>query len=80
MDFTYSERTQVLQAKLNAFMDDDIYPSEEKFVAEVEENRCKGNAWVPTKIMEELKEKARAQELWNLFLPESEYGTGLTNL
>ena len=80
MDFTYSERTQVLQAKLNAFMDDYIYPSEEKFVAEVEENRRKGNAWVPTKIMEELKEKARAQGLWNLFLPESEYGTGLTNL
>ncbi|HET7088792.1 MAG TPA: acyl-CoA dehydrogenase family protein [Anaerolineae bacterium] len=80
MDFTYSERTQALQAKLNAFMDEYIYPSEEKFVAEVEENRRKGNAWVPTKIMEELKEKARAQGLWNLFLPESEYGAGLTNL
>jgi acyl-CoA dehydrogenase len=61
-------------------MDEYIYPSEEKFVAEVEENRRNGNAWVPTKIMEELKEKARAQGLWNLFLPESEYGAGLTNL
>ncbi len=80
MDFTYSERTQVLQTKLSAFMDDYIYPSEEKFIAEVEENRRQGNAWVPTKTMEELKEKARAQGLWNLFLPESEYGAGLTNL
>ena len=80
MDFTYSDRTQALQAKLNAFMDETIYPSEEKYVAEVEENRRKGNAWVPTKIMEELKENARAQGLWNLFLPESEYGAGLTNL
>jgi acyl-CoA dehydrogenase len=80
MDFTYSERTQALQAKLTAFMDEYIYPSEEKFVAEVEDNRRKGNAWVPTKIMEELKDKARAQGLWNLFLPESEYGAELTNL
>ena len=80
MGFTYSEHTQALQAKLDAFMDEFIYPSEEKFVAEVEENRRKGNAWVPTKIMEELKDKARAQGLWNLFLPESEYGAGLTNL
>ena len=80
MDFTYSERTQALQAKLTAFMAEYIYPGEEKFVAEVEENRRKGNAWIPTKIMEELKEQARAQGLWNLFLPESEYGAGLTNL
>jgi acyl-CoA dehydrogenase len=80
MDFTYSERTQALQARLSAFMDEHIYPGEEKFTTEVEENRRRGNAWVPTRIMEELKEKARAQGLWNLFLPESEYGAGLTNL
>ncbi len=80
MDFAYSEHTKELQARLNAFMDEYIYPSEAKFEAEVGQNRRKGNAWVPTKIIEELKEKARAQGLWNLFLPESEYGAGLTNL
>ena len=80
MDFAYSEHTKELQARLNAFMDEYIYPSEAKFVAEVEQNRRKGNAWVPTQVIEELKEKARTQGLWNLFLPESEYGAGLTNL
>ena len=80
MDFAYSERTQELQARLNAFMEASIYPNEAKFEAEVAENRRKGNAWVPTQIIEELKEKARAQGLWNLFLPEAEYGAGLTNL
>ncbi|MEW5890307.1 MAG: acyl-CoA dehydrogenase [Pseudomonadota bacterium] len=80
MDFAYSEKTKALQQRINAFMDEYIYPSEEKFFAEVEENRRKGNPWVPTGIVEELKEKAKAQGLWNLFLPESEYGAGLTNL
>jgi acyl-CoA dehydrogenase len=80
MDFAYSERTQELQARLNAFMEASIYPNEAKFEAEVAENRRKGNAWVPTQIIEELKEKARTQGLWNLFLPEAEYGAGLTNL
>ncbi len=80
MDFAYSEKTKALQQRINAFMDEYIYPSEEKFFAEVAENRRKGNPWVPTRIVEELKEKARAHGLWNLFLPESEYGAGLTNL
>jgi acyl-CoA dehydrogenase len=80
MDFAYSERTQELQARLNAFMDAYIYPGEARFEAEVAENRRKGNAWVQTKTIEELKEKAHAQGLWNLFLPESEYGAGLSNL
>jgi acyl-CoA dehydrogenase len=80
MDFAYSERTQELQDRLNTFMEASIYPNEAKFEAEVAENRRKGNAWVPTQIIEELKEKARTQGLWNLFLPEAEYGAGLTNL
>ncbi len=80
MDFAYSERTKQLQARLNAFMGEYIYPSEAKFEAEVEQNRRNGNAWVPSKIIEELKEKAHTQGLWNLFLPESEYGAGLNNL
>ncbi len=80
MDFTYSERTKALQARLNAFMADHIYPSEARFTTEVEANRRAGNPWRATVVMEELKDKARAQNLWNLFLPESDYGAGLTNL
>jgi len=80
MDFDYSPKVKELQARVNAFMDQYIYPNEHAFHAEVEANRAKGNPWVPTKIVEELKEKARAAGLWNLFLPESKYGAGLTNL
>ncbi|MCM2288959.1 MAG: acyl-CoA dehydrogenase family protein [Sulfuritalea sp.] len=80
MDFDYSPKVKDLQKRLNAFMDQHIYPNEDAFHAEVEANRAKGNPWVPTKIMEQLKEKARAAGLWNLFLPQSERGAGLTNL
>src|SRR5437588_11533585 len=80
MDFAYSERTKALQAKVSRFMDENVYPAEERFFAEVQENRRRGNPWVPTRVVEELKQKARGQELWNLFLPESEYGASLTNL
>ena len=80
MDFEYSPKVKQLQERLNAFMDEHIYPNEAAFFAEIEENRSKGDAWVPTKIMEELKKKARAAGLWNLFLPESDKGAGLTNL
>jgi acyl-CoA dehydrogenase len=80
MDFAYSERTKALQAKLSRFMDDYVYPAEAKFFAEVQENRRRGDPWVPTRVVEELKQKARGQELWNLFLPDSEYGPSLTNL
>jgi acyl-CoA dehydrogenase len=80
MDFAFSEKTKSLQATLNAFMDGFIYPAEAKFYDELEENRRKGNVWVPTRVVEDLKTKARARGLWNLFLPESEHGAGLTNL
>jgi acyl-CoA dehydrogenase len=80
MDFAFSEKTKSVQAKLNAFMDEFIYPAEAKFYDELEENRRKGNVWVPIRVIEDLKTKARAQGLWNLFLPESEHGAGLTNL
>jgi acyl-CoA dehydrogenase len=80
MDFAYSERTNALQTKLGRFMDEHVYPAEERFFAEVQENRRKGNPWLPTRVIEDLKQKARAQELWNLFLPDSEYGPSLTNL
>jgi acyl-CoA dehydrogenase len=80
MDFGYSDKVQDLQRRVGAFMDEHIYPNEARFFAEVAANRDKGDAWVPTKVMDELKAKARAQGLWNLFLPESERGAGLTNL
>jgi acyl-CoA dehydrogenase len=80
MDFQYSPKVKQLQERLTAFMNEHIYPNESKFHAEIAANRAKGNAWVPTKIMEELKDKARAAGLWNLFLPDSKNGAGLTNL
>ena len=80
MDFAHSQKVQDLQRRVTAFMDQHVYPNEARFHAEVEENRRKGNAWVPTKVVEELKPKARVAGLWNLWLPESELGAGLTNL
>ncbi|MDO8702069.1 MAG: acyl-CoA dehydrogenase [Undibacterium sp.] len=80
MDFQYSPKVIALQARLIAFMDEHIYPNEKVFYGEIEANRHAGNAWIPTKIVEQLKEKARAADLWNLFLPESSHGAGLTNL
>ncbi|RZI40673.1 acyl-CoA dehydrogenase [Herbaspirillum sp. HC18] len=80
MDFQYSDKVKDLQKRLNAFMDEYIYPNEAAFFGEIEKNRANGNAWIPTKIVEELKDKARAKGLWNLFLPESHRGAGLTNL
>ncbi len=80
MDFDYSPKVRDLQKRLSAFMDEHIYPNEEVFDREVAANRARGNPWVPTVIIEQLKEKARAAGLWNLFLPESERGAGLSNL
>jgi acyl-CoA dehydrogenase len=80
MDFEYSDKVKDLEARLSRFMQANVYPAEPAFAAEVEANRQRGNAWVPTRVMESLKGKARGEGLWNLFLPESEYGAGLTNL
>ena len=80
MDFTHSNKVKELQARLARFMDENVYPAEAVYAAEVEQNRRDGNAWVSTRIMEALKEKARSAGLCNLFLPESDYGAGLTNL
>ena len=75
MPLEVSDHTRELTARLSAFMDEHIYPNEATF----EEQVAAGDRWQPTKIVEELKAKARAAGLWNLFLPESEYGAGLTN-
>ena len=80
MDFTYSPKVVALQERLTAFMDAHIYPAESVYHHEVAANRKAGNVWQPTKVMEELKAKAKAADLWNLFLPESNLGAGLTNL
>ena len=81
MHFEYSDKVKDLQARLLAFMDEHVYPNEERFHEEVAANRAAGNAWIPTKIVEELKPKARAAGLWNLFIPNSaRVPQGLTNL
>ncbi|HEX4857401.1 MAG TPA: acyl-CoA dehydrogenase family protein [Usitatibacteraceae bacterium] len=80
MDFSHSPKVQELQERLTRFMDAHIYPAERVYHDEVEANRRAGNAWVATQVMEELKGKARAAGLWNLFLPQSAHGAGLSNL
>jgi len=80
MDFEHSPKVKDLAARVTRFMDESVYPAEAIFAAEVESNRKSGNPWVATRIMEDLKAKARAAALWNLFLPESDLGAGLTNL
>ena len=80
MEFTHTAKVKDLQQRVTAFMDAHIYPNEAKFHEEVATNRRAGNPWIPTKVVDELKVKARAAGLWNLFLPESSLGAGLTNL
>lgn len=75
MNFDYTDKVKSLQERLRAFMDEHIYPNEKRFYQEIENDR-----WAPTRVIEELKPKARAAGLWNLFLPDDENGAGLTNL
>ncbi|MGA8034633.1 MAG: acyl-CoA dehydrogenase family protein [Candidatus Acidiferrales bacterium] len=75
MTFEPSAKTKILQQKLAAFMDEHIDPNESRWHDEIERDR-----WKPTCVIEELKPKARAAGLWNLFLPNDEHGAGLTNL
>src|SRR6202049_2346886 len=76
MNFDYSEKVEALRSRLAAFLDEYIYPNEKTYFEQIRE----GDRWQPTAIVEELKPKAKAAGLWNLFLPESEYGAGLTNV
>ena len=81
MHFDYTDKVKDMRTRLLAFMDEHIYPNEGRFFAEIAANRAKGDAWVPTKIVEALKPKARAAGLWNLFLPKSKRAPeGLSNL
>ncbi|MEK6286809.1 MAG: acyl-CoA dehydrogenase family protein [Acidobacteriota bacterium] len=76
MHFEYTDKVKALQTRLLAFMDEYVYPNEKVFYQQINE----GDRWQPTAIIEELKPKARAAGLWNLFLPENPFGEGLSNL
>ena len=80
MDFDYSPRQKEWMRRVGDFMDRFIYPAEATYSAQMAEARKKGNPWIVIPVVEELKQKAKAQGLWNLFLNESEHGAGLTNL
>jgi acyl-CoA dehydrogenase len=76
MEFEFSPKVQDLQKRLTAFMEEHVYPNEAKY-----KKHCEGpHRWQPVPVIEELKPRARAAGLWNLFLPASERGAGLTNL
>ena len=75
MDFAFSGKVKDLQRRLQAFMDEYIYSNEQRFHDEIERDR-----WSPTSVIEDLKAKARALGLWNLFLPDKVHGAGLSNL
>jgi acyl-CoA dehydrogenase len=76
MQFEYTAKVKDLQQRLGAFMDEHVYPNEPRYWSEIEQ----GDRWKVSPVIEELKPKARAAGLWNLFLPASEHGAGLTNL
>ncbi|MBK5293167.1 MAG: acyl-CoA dehydrogenase family protein [Acidobacteriia bacterium] len=76
MEFEFSPRCKELQSKLLAFMDEHIYPNQQTFHQQVDA----GDRWQPVELIEQLKPQARALGLWNLFLPESDHGAGLSNL
>jgi acyl-CoA dehydrogenase len=77
LNFDYSEEVQRLRAQLEAFMEGLVYPNERTYQ---EQLAAVENRWTVPPIMEELKKEAKGAGLWNLFLPDSEYGAGLTNL
>jgi acyl-CoA dehydrogenase len=77
LEFAFSDQQQALQARLEAFMDEHVYTNEGLYYQQVDEG---GSRWQHPAIMEELKARAREAGLWNLFLPDSEFGAGLSNL
>ena len=80
MDFDYSPRQKEWMKRVGDFMDAHIYPAEAIYHAQMDEARKKGDPWIVVPVVEDLKKKAKAAGLWNLFLNESEHGSGLTNL
>ena len=81
MDFSYTPKVEELRKQVQDFYARDILPLEDQVEQEILENRRQGRAWTPISLFEDLKAKARAQGLWNLFLPKSERAPqGLSNL
>ncbi len=76
MDFGYSDKAKDIRNRVAAFMEAHVYPNEQKMLVEI----ATGDRWQPIPYLDELKERAKAAGLWNLFLPESELGAGLSNL
>jgi acyl-CoA dehydrogenase len=76
MDFEYSAKVKAIETRLRGFMDEFVYPSEARHAEEI----GAGDRWQPTSLLDELKARANAAGLWNLFLPDSKRGAGLTNL
>ncbi len=77
MDFDFSPKVKDLQKRVQQFMDEHVYPNEDTYHHQVD---TQGDRWQIPPIMEEMKAKAKKAGLWNLFLPESRLGAGLTNL
>jgi len=80
MNFDYSPKQKEWMKRVGDFFEQHIYPAEAVYNAEMEEATKKGNRWIVVPVVEELKKKAKAQGLWNMFLPHSDHGPGLTNL
>ena len=81
MHFSHTAKVESLRSELTRFFDQWIYPNEVAFQREIQQNRAAGNAWIPTRIIEDLKPRARERGLWNLFLPQSPRAIqGLSNL
>ncbi|WP_295526387.1 acyl-CoA dehydrogenase family protein [uncultured Pseudacidovorax sp.] len=86
MEFDFSPKVKDLQKRVSDFMDEYIFPAEAEYAQEMEANTAAGKRWTPLQVIERLKDKARGQELWNLFLPNDtaelakKKGGGLTNM
>ena len=80
MNFDYSPRQKEWMARVGEFMDRHVCPAEETYAVQMEEATRNGNRWIVVPVVEELKAKAKRHGLWNLFLPDSERGAGLSNL
>ena len=80
MDFDYSPRQREWMKRVGDFMEKHIYPAEQTYTEQMQKARDAGNPWIVVPVVEELKKRARADGLWNMFLPDSEHGAGLSNL
>ena len=80
MNFDHSEKVLELRERVESFMEGFVYPNEKTYADQLAEATARGERWSIPPVIEELKSEARSRGLWNLFLPDSEHGAGLTNL